>query len=155
MTKQTAALHGRVDWKAAILAGLIGGAVFLMIEMILLVVTGEMPWAPLRMMAAMVTGDRDGVRPPPATFDTMIMVVAMVVHVILSFLLAIVFARVLSVGVSALVRRLRSAGLSACRYISSTSIRWPQSCLHGLRWRETGSRSSAMSPSAPTSHGLT
>lgn len=115
MTKQTAALHGRMDWKAAILAGLIGGVVFLMIEMILLV-TGESPEAPLRMMAAMVTGD--GVRPPPATFDTV------VVPVILSILLAVVFASVLwrwRLGSGA-------AGLSACWYISSTSIRWPQFC---------------------------
>lgn len=37
-----------------------------------------------------------GVLPPPATFDVMIMMVAMVVHVILSILLAVVFAWVLS-----------------------------------------------------------
>lgn len=53
----------------------------------LLMVTGESPEAPLRMMAAMVTGD--GVRPPPATFDTV------VVPVILSILLAVVFVSVL------------------------------------------------------------
>jgi len=138
MTKQTAALHGRVDWKAAILGGLIGGVVFLMIEMILLVVAGESPEAPLRMMAAMVTVD--GVRPPPATFDTV------VVPVILSILLAVVFASVLwrwRLGSGAAV-------LSACWYISSTSIRWPQFCLRGLRWRGTGSRLSATSPSVPS-----
>ncbi|MFZ3583291.1 hypothetical protein ACOI1H_14120 [Loktanella sp. DJP18] len=44
--------------------------------------------------AAMVMGK--GVLPPPATFDVMIMMVAMVVHVILSILLAVVFAWVLS-----------------------------------------------------------
>ncbi|MFT6445807.1 MAG: putative membrane protein YagU involved in acid resistance [Afipia broomeae] len=94
MIQQTATLHGRVDWKAAILAGLIAGVVFLMIEMILVAVTSGSPWGPPRMMAAMVMGE--GVLPPPATFDVMIMMVAMVVHVILSILLAVVFAWVLS-----------------------------------------------------------
>lgn len=94
MIQQTATLHGRVDWKAAILAGLIAGVVFLMMEMILVAITSGSPWGPPRMMAAMVMGE--GVLPPPATFDVTIMMVAMVVHVILSILLSVVFAWVLS-----------------------------------------------------------
>lgn len=76
------------------MAGLIAGIIFMMMEMILLAVTGGSPWGPPRMMAAMVMGE--GVLPPPATFDAMIMMVAMVVHFILSILLAVVFAWVLS-----------------------------------------------------------
>jgi len=94
MTQAAETSPEHVYWKAAILAGLIAGIVFLMMEMILLAVTGESPWGPPRMMAAMVM--RESVLPPPATFDAMIMMVAMVVHVILSVLLAVVFARVLS-----------------------------------------------------------
>ncbi len=94
MIQQTATLHGRIDWKAAIGAGLVAGVVFMMMEMILVAVTGGSPWGPPRMMAAMVMGE--GVLPPPATFNVMIMMVAMIVHVILSMLLAVVFAWVLS-----------------------------------------------------------
>lgn len=94
MTQKTAMLQGRVDWKAAILAGLIAGVVFLMIEMMLLALTGESTWGPPRMMAAMVMGE--SVLPPPATFDAIIMMVAMVVHFILSILLAVLCAWVLS-----------------------------------------------------------
>ncbi len=94
MIQETETSPEHVYWKGAVLAGLIAGVVFLMMEMILLAVTGESPWGPPRMMAAMVMGE--AVLPPPATFDAMIMMVAMVVHVILSVLLAVVFAWVLS-----------------------------------------------------------
>lgn len=95
MINQTPTLHGRLDWKAAISAGLIAGIVFMMMEMILLAMTGESPWGPPRMIAAMVMGET--VLPPPATFDIIIMMVAMLVHLILSVLLAVVFAWALSI----------------------------------------------------------
>lgn len=50
------ALH-ITDWKVAIWSGLTAGLVFLMLEMLLVrVFQGMSPWAPLRMMAAMVLG---------------------------------------------------------------------------------------------------
>lgn len=94
MIQQTATTPERVAWKAAIGAGLIAGVVFMMMEMILVAVTGGSPWGPPRMMAAMVMGE--AVLPPPATFNVMIMMVAMIVHFILSIVLAVVFAWVLS-----------------------------------------------------------
>ncbi len=94
MIQQTATSPERVAWRAAIVAGLIAGVIFLMMEMILLVVVGESPWGPPRMMAAMVMGE--AVLPPPATFDVTIMMVAMVVHLMLSIALAVAFAWALS-----------------------------------------------------------
>lgn len=91
---QTTTSPQRVAWKAAIGAGLIAGAVFLMMEMILLVAVGESPWGPPRMMAAMVMGE--AVLPPPATFDVTVVMVAMIVHFMLSVALAIAFAWALS-----------------------------------------------------------
>ncbi len=74
-----------VDWKAAIWAGIIAGAVFMMLEMALVAtVGGESPWGPPRMMAAMVMGEN--VLPPPATFDAGIMMVAMMIHFPLSII---------------------------------------------------------------------
>lgn len=81
----------RIDLKAAALAGIIAGIVFLMLEMLLVtLVDGMSPWGPPRMMAAIVMGK--GALPPPASFDMMIMVVAMMVHFVLSIVLGIVFA---------------------------------------------------------------
>ena len=84
-----------IDWKAAIWAGLIAGAVFMMLEMVLVgTVGGQSPWGPPRMMAAIVMGK--GVLPPPATFDMGVMAVAMMVHFPLSILFAAMLGWVIS-----------------------------------------------------------
>lgn len=80
----------RTDWKAAIWAGLIAGLVFLMVEMLLVwLVMGMSPWAPPRMMAAMVLGPE--ILPPPADFSFMAVMTAMVIH----FPLSIVYGLIL------------------------------------------------------------
>jgi hypothetical protein len=71
-----------INWKKTIQAGLIAGAVFMMLEMILVAMTGGSAWGPPRMIAAMVMGT--GVLPPPATFDIGILMVAMMVHFVMS-----------------------------------------------------------------------
>lgn len=81
----------RIDWKAAVYAGLIAGVVFLVMEMVMVwLFMGESPWAPPRMIAAMVLGQ--DVLPPPATFDVGIVLVAMVIH----FVLAIIYGLILA-----------------------------------------------------------
>lgn len=84
--------HARtMDWSAAVWAGVVAGAIFMMLEMIMVPVFMEgSPWGPPRMIAAMVMGE--GVLPPPATFDLMILMVAMVVHFVLSIVFALVLA---------------------------------------------------------------
>jgi hypothetical protein len=87
-------------WRAAVGAGLIAGAVFIMFEMIMMpLVMGVSPWGPPRMMAAIVLGE--GVLPPPGTFDFGIMMTAMMVHVAFSILYAFIigfFVQEKSVG---------------------------------------------------------
>jgi hypothetical protein len=84
-----------LNWKAAVIAGLVAGVVFIMIEMVLVAtIGGQSPWGPPRMMAAMVMGE--GVLPPPATFDMGIMMVAMVIHFVLSIILGAVLGWVIS-----------------------------------------------------------
>lgn len=79
------------NWAAGILAGLIAGAVFIVMEMALVaLVGGDSPWAPPRMIAAIVLGS--GVLPPPTTFDLTIFVVAMAIHFVLAIVLGLVFA---------------------------------------------------------------
>lgn len=73
----------RIHWKAAIWSGVIAGLVFLMLEMLLVwVVLGMSPWAPPRMMAAMVLGK--GILPPPADFSFQAVMTAMMIHLPLS-----------------------------------------------------------------------
>lgn len=83
----------RIDWKSTIYAGLIAGAAFIVLEMVMVwLFLGQGFWGPPRMVAAMVLGR--GVLPPPATFDFGIVVTGMVAH----FGLSIIFAFILSVS---------------------------------------------------------
>ena len=85
-------LHSTTDWRAAAWAGVIAGAVFMMLEMLMVrLFMGESPWAPPQMIAAMALGK--DVLPPPDTyapFDMKIMLTAMLIH----FPLAIVYGLV-------------------------------------------------------------
>ena len=78
--------------KSGALAGVIAGAVFMMMEMGLVALAGQSPWGPPRMIAAIVMGE--GVLPPPASFDLMILLAAMAVHFTLSIMIGIAFAAV-------------------------------------------------------------
>ena len=87
-----------LDWKAAIWASIIAGAVFMMLEMALItMMKGDSPWGPPRMMAAMVLGR--GVLPPmgqPASFDFGIIMFAMIIHMMLSVMFGIVLGLIVS-----------------------------------------------------------
>lgn len=80
-----------VDWSAAVWAGIIAGAIFMVLEMLMVpIFLGGSPWGPPRMIGAIAMG-RD-VLPPPATFDIGVLMAAMVVHFILSILFVLVLA---------------------------------------------------------------
>lgn len=75
----------RLDFGAAVVAGLVAGAVFLVLEMIMVpVFLDGSAWGPPRMMAAIILGQ--GVLPPPATFSLGIFIVALVLHFVLSII---------------------------------------------------------------------
>ena len=84
----------RLKFGAAIWSGLIAGVVFMMVEMAMLMMMGQSPWGPPRMMGAIILG-RDAL-PPPETFDMGVMLAAMGVHLPLSMLYGLVFALVVS-----------------------------------------------------------
>ena len=81
-----------IDWSAAIWAGVIGGGVFMMLEMIMvpLFMPDGSPWAPPRMIAAIAMGK--DVLPPPATFAVAPLMTAMVLHFMMSIIYAIILA---------------------------------------------------------------
>ena len=83
-------IHSQTHWWAGAFAGIIAGIVFMMLEMALVMMQGMSPWGPPRMMAAMVMGQ--GVLPPPESFSMGIMMVAMLVHMMLSIVLGLIGA---------------------------------------------------------------
>lgn len=82
-------MNTATGFKTVVVSGIIAGIVFLMAEMLMLALTGQSPFGPPRMMAAIVMGTE--VLPPPATFDMGIMMVAMMVHFVMSVIAAFVF----------------------------------------------------------------
>lgn len=78
-------------WGAATYAGLIASLVFLAVEMIMVpLFAGGSPWAPVRMIGAIVLG-RD-VLPPPATFALGVTIAALIVHFVLGIILTWILA---------------------------------------------------------------
>lgn len=115
---------GKVSWRAAVWAGVIAGAVFMALEMIMvpLFLAGS-PWAPPRMMAAIVMGE--GVLPPPATFDLGIFVTALVVHFALSIIYLLILAwiiRTLTLGTALLVGAAFGLALYLINFYGFTAI---------------------------------
>lgn len=87
---------GGIDWNVAVVAGVVAGIVFMMMEMFLMPLLGfaSSMWAPPRMIGAIGLGQE--ALPPPATFDLTVLMVAMVIH----FMTSILFA----VGVAFIIR---------------------------------------------------
>ena len=91
MISESPILPPSINTSAALWAAIVAGAVFMMLEMIMVsVFMGESPWGPPRMIAAIGMGK--SVLPPPATFDASIMTIAMLIHFGLSVILAFLFA---------------------------------------------------------------
>lgn len=86
MSKLRRRMRQLVDWRAAVWAGIISGAVFLIIAMALTAVYVGSPWVVTRLLASVLLGS--GVLPPPATFTA----VTFLVSLILNFLLSVAFA---------------------------------------------------------------
>ncbi len=116
----------RVNLPAAAKAGIVAGIVFLVLELLLVAtVGGESPWGPPRMIAAIAMGK--DVLPPPATFDLTIFVVAILVHLVLSVLLAIVFAIIadtarLSLTASAIAGLVFGLAIYAFHFYGMTAV---------------------------------
>jgi len=82
-----------VDWRAAIWAGIISGVIFLVVNMLLMKIYVGSPWVTVRLVASVALGAR--ALPPPATFDTTIFIVAILVHLPLSIAFASIIATIL------------------------------------------------------------
>ncbi|WP_454754632.1 hypothetical protein [Cupriavidus necator] len=81
-------------WRAAVLAGIAAGGIFVVLEALLTVAMGGSAWAPLRMTAAIVMGH--GVAAQAATFNTGIVLVGLAVHFALSVVFGLVLAAIMA-----------------------------------------------------------
>jgi uncharacterized membrane protein YagU involved in acid resistance len=78
--------------KAAAFSGVIAGFFFALLMMILIpLFMGESAWTPVRMVAAIVMGER-ALESTTAAFDTSLAIVALFVHFALSILYAVILA---------------------------------------------------------------
>lgn len=114
----------RLSWSAAIRAGLLAGAVFMVLEMVMVpVFLGGSAWAPPRLIAAIGLGR--GVLPPPATFDLTIVLMGLLIHFALSVLFTVVLAVLLprvGAGAPLLVGALYGLALYLVNFYGFTAL---------------------------------
>lgn len=77
-----------IDRSAALWAGVAGGLASVVLRLLIALLQGQSPWAPVRMMAAPLKGEQ--VLPPPATLELDIFLAGMAGHFGISILFAIV-----------------------------------------------------------------
>lgn len=117
------AVPGGVQLKSVVIAGLVAGVAFLMIEMAMLMMMGQSPWGPPRMMGAIVLGQ--GALTPPDTFDMVVVGVAMMLHLMLSVVYALIFALIagrLSLGPALAVGAVFGAAIYALNFYAFTAL---------------------------------
>ena len=86
--------HQVMDWRAAIVSGLIVGVAALLIPLIAYpLITGGTPWTVFRFIAGIALGS--GVLPPPTTFDALSVVVGLAIHLALSVIYTVVLALII------------------------------------------------------------
>lgn len=118
--------HQRVSAKGVVWSGLIAGVVFMMLEMIMVwAFLGNSPWGPPRMIAAIVMGR--GVLPPPATFSISIMMMAMAIHFMLSWVYALIYGWAfggLKLGMAIVIGAVMGLVIYLVNFYGFTAI-WP------------------------------
>jgi len=87
-------VHRTPDWRAAAMAGLAAGVIFVVLESVLTLAMGGSLWAPLRMTAAIVMGQ--GVTAQAATFGGGVVLVGLVVHFVLSIVFTLILAAIMA-----------------------------------------------------------
>ncbi len=91
MTQNTSRLRLIMDWRAAVLAGLIAGLLTMLLWIILLAATtGGSLWTPFHHVAAILLGE--GVLTPSQTIDWQVVIAGLVIHMFLAVLYAIILA---------------------------------------------------------------
>lgn len=92
---QTNAVRMRqlVDWRAALIAGIVSGIVFILVHSALFAIVLRTPFVPLRIFAAFILGD--GALPPPPSFEAASAITGLIVMLVVSVLFACLVALIL------------------------------------------------------------
>ena len=97
MTTASPRMRQLVDWRAALWAGLIAGAIFLLVNLFATPqVIGGNAWVMVRLFASIILGE--GILAPPATFDGTALLVAIITHFVLSVGYALLIAYIIHRG---------------------------------------------------------
>lgn len=97
MSYQSARVRQVVDWRAAIQASLIAGIFFLLLNLILTNLTfGTNGWVVIRLLASLGLGEE--ILAPPASFDALALVVALIIHFALALVFGLLIAYIIHRG---------------------------------------------------------
>lgn len=97
MTTASPRMRQLVDWQAALWAGLIAGAIFLLVNLFVTpLVIGGNAWVMVRLFASIILGE--GILAPPATFDLMALLVALITHFALAVAYSLLIAYIIHRG---------------------------------------------------------
>ena len=80
----------RPDWKAAVVSGLLAGAVLMVLELLWSATVGEGPWQTSHLVAAIVMGPQ--ALASPLSFDALIIAVAVLTHYALGVVFGVMLA---------------------------------------------------------------
>ncbi len=88
---QSPALRSVMEWRVAVIAGLVAGTVFLVLNLLFATLYYQVSaWTVFRYAASIVMGP--GVLPPPASFDAATLVVGLGVNYLLALVYAVILA---------------------------------------------------------------
>ena len=119
----TAVPRSDINWSAAARAGIIGGAVFFALDMVLTPLSGATGPGPPRLTAAIVLGDR--VLSPSAPILPSVMMVGLIVHVVLSILYGLTISALVhrtSLATASLLGSIAGLGLYVLNFYVFTSV---------------------------------
>ena len=91
MTHQGSRIRLIMDWRAAVIAGLVSGLLTMVLWMILLTMTtGGSAWTPLHHIAAILLGE--GVLAPSQSINWQVVITGLFIHLVLSIFYAVILA---------------------------------------------------------------
>lgn len=119
----TAFSESGINWSAAARAGLVGGAAFLALDMVLVPLFSGGGSEPLRLIAAIVLGEK--VLSPSATMSASVVLVALLVHMVLSTLYGLTISLIVhrtGIATASLLGSIAGLGLYVLNFYVFTSV---------------------------------
>lgn len=124
MTHQGSRIRSIMDWRAAVIAGLLSGLLTMALWMILLTMTtGGSVWAPFHHVAAILLGE--GVLTPSQSINWQVVITGLLIHLVLSIFFAVILAFIIhrwGLAVSILGGALFGLAIYAINYYTFSAL---------------------------------